>query len=412
LISSLLVSLREGLEAALIIGIVLVYLGRAGRPQLVRFVWAGVGLAVAMSLATAVALERWRVNEEAFEGFLLFLSAFFVVTVIVWMNRTARNLRKKIELRVDSYADRIGWGAGLGLGTFVFLMVLREGAEMALILRAVGVSSEGMSVWIGTMIGLAGAVAVGLLFFQGTLKIPLGRFFAVTSWILVIVAVQLALTGVHELSEAGWLPASQREMAIIGPIVRNDVFFFAAILGVAALLVLREWLALAPASAEATSGERRKQSRWLIAAGATFVTVMLILTADFLYARAAAAASSEVPALVAEGGLVRVPIAGKDDGNLHHFSTDVDGKLMNFMIIRMDDGHWVAALEACMICGPHGYRQEGSNAVCRNCAAAIPLSTMGQVGGCNPIAVPSHVKHDELVLHLADLDKALHEIPK
>jgi FTR1 family protein len=412
LISSILISLREGLEAALIIGIVLVYLGRTGRSQLVRFVWAGVGLAAAMSLATAIALERWQVDQEAFEGLLLFVSAFFVVTVIIWMNRTARNLRKHIEHRVGSYADRAGWGAGLGLGTFVFLMVLREGAEMALILRAVEVSSEGMGVWLGTILGLAGAVTVGLLFFQGTLKIPLGRFFAVTSWILVIVAVQLALTGVHELSEAGWLPASQREMAVIGPIVRNDIFFFAAILGVAALLVLREWLALAPAFGGATPGERRRQGLWLITAGATFVTVMLILTAEFLYARAAASASSEAPALVAEGGRVRIPLAGKGDGNLHHFSTDVDGKLVNFMIIRMDDGHWVAALEACMICGPHGYRQEGSNAICRNCAAAIPLSTMGQVGGCNPIAVPSHVKHDELVLHLADLDKAAHDIPK
>lgn len=423
MISSFLIALREGLEAALIIGIVLVYLGRTGRSQLVRFVWAGVGLAAAMSLATAVALERWQVNEEAFEGLLLLLSAFFVVTMIVWMNRTARNLRKKIELRVESYAEQAGWGAGLGLGTFVFLMVLREGAEMALILRAVGLSTDGTGVWLGTVAGLAGAVAVGLFFFQGTLKIPLGRFFAVTSWILVIVAVQLAVTGVHELSESGWLPSSQREMAIIGPVVRNDIFFFAAILGVAALLVLREWLALRPAPGGAAveaaneaerrelAWERQRQSLWMFAAGVSFLTVMLILTADFLYVRAAAAPPA-AQTLEAEGGVVRVPIAGRGDGNLHFFRAEVEEKLLGFMVMRHADGHWVAAIDACMICGPHGYRQEGSYAICRNCAAAIHLSTMGQEGGCNPIAVPSRLEGGALVLQVSDLGEATRKAPQ
>ena len=78
---------------------------------------------------------------------------------------------------------------------------------------------------------------------------------------------------------------------------------------------------------------------------------------------------------------------------------------------RPADGHWVAAVEACMICGPHGYRQEGSYAICRNCAAAIPISTLGQVGGCNPIAVPSHLKGGELVVHLAALVEAAHQVP-
>ena len=164
--------------------------------------------------------------------------------MIVWMNRMARHLRKEIERRVDSFAGKSDLAAGLGLGTFVFLMVLREGAELALILRAVELSSEGVAVWIGTVLGLAVAIAVGVFFFQGTLKIPLGRFFAATSVILTIVAVQLALTGVHELSEAMWLPSGKREMALVGPIVRNDVFFFVVILGAAALVVLREWLAL------------------------------------------------------------------------------------------------------------------------------------------------------------------------
>ncbi len=112
-----------------------------------------MGLAAALSLAAAIALDRWKISEDGFEGLLLLLAAVFVVTMIVWMNRMARHLRKEIERRVDSFAGKSDLAAGWGLGTFVFLMVLREGAELALILRAVELSSEGVAVWIGTGAG-------------------------------------------------------------------------------------------------------------------------------------------------------------------------------------------------------------------------------------------------------------------
>jgi FTR1 family protein len=364
-----------------------------------------------MSLATAIALEMWQVNQEAFEGVLLLTSAVFVVTVIVWMNRTARHLRKDIEARVETYSSRAGTAAGLGLGLFVFLMVLREGAELALILRAVGLSGQGVGIWIGTLLGLGGAVAVGVLFFRGTLKIPLGRFFAVTSWILVIVAIQLAITGVHELGESGWLPVGPREMAIIGPVVRNDFFFFVAILGVASLLVLREWLAartaaLSSASSDAERArllrERQREARWMVAAGATFVVVTLMLVADSLYTQVSAAPAA-MRTLPAEGGLVRVPTEGLGDGNVHFFQAEVEGSLQSFMVMQKPDGHWVTAIAGCLICGREGYRQEGSDVICRNCGAVIPLSTMGEVGGCNPIAVPSRLEGRELLVQASDL---------
>src|SRR6266849_1175880 len=143
-LSALLIALREGVEASLVVGIILVYLSRTGRQHLARFVWYGVAAAAALSLAVAVALERWRISEDGFEGLML-------------------------------------------------LIVLREGAEVALILRAVELSSEGLQTWIGTIAGIAGAVAVGLFFFKGTLRVPLHRFFAATSVILMRVAFQLAL---------------------------------------------------------------------------------------------------------------------------------------------------------------------------------------------------------------------------
>jgi len=177
LLEAFLIALREGVEAALVVGIILVYLSRTGRAHLARFAWYGVAAATALSLAVAMALQRWQISEDGFEGLLLLVAAFFVVTMIVWMNRVARHLKKDIEQKVESYAVRAGRAAGLGIFLFVFLMVVREGAELALILRAVEMSTEGLQTWIGTILGIAAAVAVGVFFFKGTLRVPLHRFF-------------------------------------------------------------------------------------------------------------------------------------------------------------------------------------------------------------------------------------------
>ncbi len=193
----------------------------------------------------------------------MLVASALVVTMIVWMNRVARTLRKDIESRLETYAQQSTRAAGWGIGAFVFLMVVREGAELVLILRAVELSSAGVEVWIGTLLGIGLAVAVGLFFFQGTLKIPLHRFFAATSVILMVVAFQLALTGLHELSEAMWLPSSKTEMATIGPIVRNEVFFFIVILGAATLVVLREWFgSKAPVADQTANPAERRKLQW------------------------------------------------------------------------------------------------------------------------------------------------------
>ena len=305
MLSALLVALREGVEAALVVGIVLVYLNRTGRRALASYVWGGVILASAASFAAGLLLQRWHISEDGFEGLLMLAAAVLVVTMIVWMNRVARHLKKEIEQRVESYAQKSTRAAGWGIGFFVFLMVVREGAELVLILRAVELSSAGVQVWIGTGLGIAIAIAVGLFFFQGTLRIPLHRFFAATSAILMVVAFQLLLTGVHELSEAMWIPSSRTEMATIGPIVRNEVFFFVVILGVAALVVLREWFsARKPAPSEpANPAERRmrewefrRQRRWSFAAAVLCMAVVLSFAAEYVYARSAAAPSPRADA--------------------------------------------------------------------------------------------------------------------
>lgn len=421
MLSAFLIALREGVEASLVVGIILVYLSRTGRAHLARFAWYGVAAASALSLGVAIALERWRISEDGFEGVLYLVAAAFVITMIVWMNRVARHLKKDIEEKVEAYAVRAGRAAGWGIFLFVFLMVVREGAELALILRAVELSTEGLQTWIGTLAGIAAAVAVGVFFFKGTLRVPLHRFFAATSVILMLVAFQLGLSGLHELSEAQWLPSSKTEMAIIGPIVRNELFFFVFIFGAAALLVLREWQSASQATAaKQAAGEaerrlleaqNRRQRRWMVAAASACLVVILMLTADFIYARANSARPS-VTTIAAEGNAVRVPLGEVQDGDMHLFAADLGGgQSVRFMVIKKPDG-WGTALDACRICGAEGYRQDGQNVVCRHCGSAIYVPSIGQAGGCNPIGVASHVDGAYLVLDISALTQATHEIPK
>jgi high-affinity iron transporter len=421
-LSAFLIALREGVEAALVVGIILVYLARTGRSHLARFVWSGVALAGALSLAVAIALERWQINEDGFEGLMLLLAAVFVISMIIWMNRVARHLRKDIEQKIENYAVRAGSAAGWGIFLFVFLMVVREGAELALILRAVELSSEGIQTWIGTIVGLVAAVAVGLFFFKGTLKIPLHRFFAATTVILWLVTAQLALTGLHELSEARWLPSSKQEMALIGPIVRNEIFFFVFIFGAAVLLIFREWLTashskIAAAATEAEqrllSAQQRRQRNWMIAAAAACLAVILVLTADFIYARANSAPPS-ARAIAASGRAndeLRVPLSQVQDGNLHLFTVKSGEQSFRFLIIKKPQG-WGVALDACRICGAEGYRQDGQNVVCRHCGSAIYVPTVGESGGCNPIGVPFRVDGSDLVVNVSAITKSWSEVPK
>jgi high-affinity iron transporter len=418
MLSALLLALREGVEAALVVGIVLVYLNRTGRRALTSYVWGGVALAVLASFAAAVLLDRWQVSEDGFEGLLMLVASALVISMIVWMNRVARHLKKHIEDRVEAYAQKSTSAGGWAIGTFVFMMVVREGAELVLVLRAVELSSAGVQVWIGTAIGIAIAVAVGLFFFQGTLRIPLPRFFKATSAILMVVAFQLALTGVHELSEAMWIPSSKLEMSTIGPIVRNEVFFFVLILGAAALVVLREWFsakqpvadgAANPAARRMREYEFRRQRRWSFAAAVLCVAVVVSFAGDYVYGRVAAA-PSPAKTLIAQDNLVRIPLSELSDSSLHFYTADVDGSVIRFLVIHKLNGDYAVALDACQICGTAGYRQEGQSVICRNCGAAIYIPSIGQFGGCNPISVKSRVEGGEVIVDLSALGDAASKI--
>ncbi|MFQ5695205.1 MAG: Fe-S-containing protein [Terriglobia bacterium] len=382
-----LISLREGVEAALVVGICLVYLRRTGRRQLERTVWWGVLAALLASVAGAWGVEALGLNEEGVEGFLLLLAAVLLIGMIVWMRRVARTLRGTIETRVEGFAAQSRFAA-LGLFLFVFSMVLREGIETVIFLSALSLNTQGLSFVLATGLGLALAVALSVFFFRGVLPLRLPLFFDATSLMLIVLTVQLTLAGLHELSEALLIPSGPWMMRLLGPIVRNDVFFFVFMLATAAWVMGRELLKHRPPSA--------RERRWMTAASATALVVLVALTADYVYARGEVQLPPATPVKAASD--VRLPVADVNDGALHRFRFLDHGSSINFLVIRHPDGRLLAALEACTICGAHGYYQEGEAVICKNCAAEIPTEVFDGVGGCNPIPVASWVEGDTLVV--------------
>ena len=151
--------------------------------------------------------------------------------------------------------------------------------------------------------------------------------------------------------------------------------------------------------------EFRRQRRWSFAAAILCVLVVLSLAAEFVYARAMNA-PSQAKMLAGENGQVRIPLSELNDSSLHFYAADVNNTVIRFLVIHRMNGDYATALDACQICGRQGYRQEGQNVVCRNCGAAIYIPSIGESGGCNPIAVKSRVEGGEVIVDLSALTQA------
>src|SRR5438270_4421341 len=305
MLEALVVTLREGVEAALIVGITLVYLAKIGRSELKKSVYAALVAAFVGSIGVAVALSRTNLNQDIFEGWVMLVAAFFVITMIVFMMRTSKRLKGDIEGKVQSLAER---SSALGLFIFVFLMVLREGVETVAVLFTVTLNTTELLSFMGTLIGLVLAIAFGVVFVKGSIRINLPKFFKVTTVILFFVAAQLLISGLHELGENGVLPSSQREMALIGPIVRNDFFFFVTILALAGMMVLFEYRRRAPEQVVESAAERRKvqwtarrERLWMMMVYASSFVFILLVTAQFIYAKSASTLSPATQVALVNG---------------------------------------------------------------------------------------------------------------
>src|SRR5437868_4970018 len=255
MLQALIITLREGVEAALIVGITLAYLAKIGRPELRKLVYWALGAAFVCSLAAAVAISHFELNQDIFEGWIMLAASVFVASMVIFMMRAGKTMKGSIESKVGGLA---GTGSQIGLFAFIFLMVLREGVETVLILATVSFNTSELLRFLGTLIGVALAVVFGVMFVKGSVRIDLRKFFRITTVILFFVAAQLVVTGLHELSENGVIPSNKAEMATIGPIVRNDWFFAVTILALAGVMILLEYRRRAPVAVAESKAEQRK----------------------------------------------------------------------------------------------------------------------------------------------------------
>jgi len=415
MLQAFIITLREGVEASLIVGIVFAYLVKIGRPELKRTVFWALGSAVAASVAAAIILAHTPYNSDILEGWVMLGAAIFVISMIWFMHRAARSMKGDIEQKIAKYTGPAGVSK-IGLFFFVFLLVLREGVETVLILSAVTLNSTELLSFTGTLLGIAVAVVFGILFIRGSVKINLQRFFRITTVILYFVAFQLIVSGLHELSENGVLPSSTTEMRFIGPIVRNDLFFFVTMLALAGLMMLLEFkrrtpATLSPASTPAdkrrAEWSQRREKMWMNAVVATSFLFIFLSTAEFIYAKSSTALSP-TSAITLVGSQVTLPTADVNDDKLHRYGVHLDdGKGGNvevrFLLFRKPDGNIVSVADACQICGPVGFYIGDQGITCKMCASPLNAASMGQKGGCNPIPLKSTISAGQLIIQAADL---------
>ncbi|MDQ7818970.1 MAG: iron uptake transporter permease EfeU [Armatimonadota bacterium] len=206
--AALLVTLREGLEAALIVGIILAYLARTGHRAKFGLVWTGTGLAVGVSLlaGAAIFLTAGQLEgrvEEIFEGTAMFTAAGVLTYMVFWMRRQAINIRAHLQAQVSTALAR---GSSTALVLLAFVAVGREGIETALFMFAAAQSATALQTVAGGVLGLGTAVLLGYLLYRGTYRLNLRAFFNITSVLLLLFGAGLLAHGIHEYQEAGLLP--------------------------------------------------------------------------------------------------------------------------------------------------------------------------------------------------------------
>lgn len=225
MIPSFVVTLREGVEASLIIGIIAAFLVREGRTDALRQMWIGVGIAIALCTAVGVGLrilgnELPEKQQEALATVIALVAVAAVTYMIVWMRRHARGIKATLE---GETASALATGSTLALVAMAFLAVLREGFETSVfLLAAFQDASDTVAAGAGAVLGLAVAIAIGLGLYRGGVRINLSRFFRLTGLVLVFVAAGLLASAAHTAEEAGWLSALQGQAMDLTWLVKED----------------------------------------------------------------------------------------------------------------------------------------------------------------------------------------------
>jgi high-affinity iron transporter len=212
MIPTLVIALREGVEASLIVGIIAAFMVKEGRRDALRQMWAGVGVAVALCVGVAVVLrvvgrELPETGQATLETVVGLVAVGAVSYMVVWMRRHARGIKAALE---GSAASALATGSATALVAMAFLAVLREGFETAaFMLAAFQDATDTAAAGAGAVLGLIAAIAIGIGLYRGGVRINLARFFRVTGLVLVFVAAGLLATSIHTAHEAGWFNGLQ-----------------------------------------------------------------------------------------------------------------------------------------------------------------------------------------------------------
>lgn len=242
--ANLLIGLREGLEAALIIGILGAYLIKIDRRDVLPKMWAGVGIAALLSAAVGILLgvgvatldDR---SEEILAGALSFLAVVLVTWMIFWMAKTARSIKAHLESDVDKNLAGNGWGIML----VAFLAVGREGIETAVFIwAAANATGERLLPTLGAIIGLGIAALLGWLIFKGLVRLDLKKFFAWSGAFLIIVAAGILSYGIHEWQEAGLLPGDANKAFNVEAVIAPETWYAVLLRGTVGFTPEMSWL--------------------------------------------------------------------------------------------------------------------------------------------------------------------------
>ena len=208
MLQAFVVTLREGLEAFLIVAISLAYLRKTGRKSLIPAVHWGILVSIVVSVVAGVLLAR-AANQALWEGILALVAAALVGSLIVHMWRAGRHMKRNIEGRLEVSSNKIGLGAFLGVFGFTLLMITREGMETALLMNSLLFQVRSVDIISGAFAGTLVAAFTAWLWTRYGHRVNLSRFFQVTAVFLAVFVVQLVIYGVHELTEANIFPNSQ-----------------------------------------------------------------------------------------------------------------------------------------------------------------------------------------------------------
>lgn len=233
MLATFIIGLREGLEAALIVGIIAAFLRKNGKSLFAM--WVGVVLALVLSVIVGIALEVTeralpQASQEGMESVIGAIAVFFVTGMIMWMNTHAHNMKKELE---SDAAEAISQSSAWALASMAFLAVLKEGFETSVFLLATfSVAQSAMWAAVGAVIGLVVAVIIGCGIYFGGIRINLSRFFRFTGLFLILVAGGLIITSLQTAHEAGWLNIGQQRIADLSWLVPPGTIRSALITGV------------------------------------------------------------------------------------------------------------------------------------------------------------------------------------